>query len=104
MPAGEAVDDIDDAVDDEDPGEEEMPQSAGGKVAPARQGQPGGEGAGHQLPVIVRDAKEAGGVDQRPAHELHHPVNRAVRIADGADVEERVCRAVLESKVDTSPQ
>ena len=37
MPAHQAVDEIGDAVDDEEPGKEEVPAPPGGEVAMARQ-------------------------------------------------------------------
>ncbi len=69
--AGEdAPQQIDQAVDDEDPGEGEMPEAAGGQVLPARHGGPGGKAVRQGEPVMVCVGA------------LEAPVERPVRVED----------------------
>ena len=63
MPADQADQPVDQAVDNEHPGEEEVPVAAVGQVAVAGQGRPGGEGDGFLSARLARIAQDAGGVE-----------------------------------------
>ena len=73
--AEEAGDEVDRAVDDEEPGEEEMPAPAGGEILVARQRQPGREAARLRLAVGAGgQAEEAGGVEGRRRRSCVSPI------------------------------
>src|SRR5580704_11423948 len=64
MPARQAPEEIDEAVDHEQPGEEEMPAPAGREILVARHGDPGRKAARRHPPVLDRGAEHARGVER----------------------------------------
>ncbi len=60
MPGEKAIEEINETIDDEEPGEEEMPAPAGGKVLIARNRDPGREGARCKFAIDDRCTEDPG--------------------------------------------
>ncbi len=91
VPAGEEVHDIDQAIQHEQPGEEEVPAPAHGEVLFGRQGGPGRESA--LLHFAVRPARgaEQSGRIKRAAEDRRHPGDRvAIVVFAGGKGQERM--------------
>lgn len=71
MPAGETISEIDEAVDDEQPGNEEMPAPARCQILIARQGQPVRKTAHCSLAVDIRNPENARRIKAQSAQVRH---------------------------------
>src|SRR5208282_2914207 len=91
MAAPDQVYDINEPVQHEDPGEEEVPAPAHRQILLGRKRRPGGKAALLQVAVLVaRGAQEAGRFERMPEYRRHAGSRIAIVVLAGREREERL--------------
>src|SRR5262249_55642216 len=96
----EARDQVDEAIDHEDPGEEEKPTASGGEVLVARDGHPAREGAHLRLAFgAIGEPEDAGG-GERHAEDGGDALGLAVLADYGPHLQDRIIEIRLLADVE----